>query len=68
MAKRGSAFACQACGAVYGRWQGRCDACGGWSTIAEEAATAPLPGGITAPRGQRGKGRVFALEGLSGST
>ena len=68
MAKRGPSFACQACGAVYGRWQGRCDACGEWSTIAEEAATAPLPGGITAPRGQRGKGRVFALEGLSGST
>ena len=68
MAKRSSTFACQACGAVYNRWQGRCDACGGWSTIAEEAANAPLPGGITAPRGQRGKGRVFALEGLSGST
>ncbi len=68
MAKRGPSFACQACGAVYGRWQGRCDACSEWSTIAEEAATAPLPGGIAAPRGQRGKGRVFALEGLSGST
>ena len=67
MAKRTSSFACQACGAVYTRWQGRCDACGGWSTIAEESATAPLPGGGSVPRGQRGKGRIFALEGLSGS-
>ena len=67
MAKRTSSFACQACGAVYTRWQGRCDACGGWSTIAEESATAPLPGGGSLPRGQRGKGRIFALEGLSGS-
>jgi DNA repair protein RadA/Sms len=67
MAKRSTTFACQACGAVYGRWQGRCDACGGWSTVAEEASVAPLPGGSTAPRSQRGKGRVFALEGLGGT-
>src|SRR4051812_33554857 len=64
---RGTSFVCQACGAVYGRWQGRCDACGGWNTIAEEAAAAPLAGGATAPRGLRGKGRVFQLEGLTGS-
>ncbi|WP_460450402.1 DNA repair protein RadA [Alsobacter sp. SYSU BS001988] len=67
MAKRTLTYACQSCGAVYGRWQGRCDACGGWNTIAEEAAAAPLPGGAPVPRGLRGKGRVFQLEGLTGS-
>ena len=56
---------CQSCGAVYGRWQGRCDACGAWNTIAEEAAAAPLPGGRRRPRA-RGKGRVFPLEPLTG--
>ncbi len=69
MAKRSNSFACQSCGAVYGRWQGRCDACGGWNTIAEESAPPPLPGG-SAPRGPGGrtKGRVFPLEGLTGSS
>jgi DNA repair protein RadA/Sms len=66
MAKRGASFACQACGAVYGRWQGRCDACGGWNTIAEEQAAAPLPGGSSGGRPSRHKGRVFPLEGLAG--
>ncbi len=64
MAKRVQSFACQNCGAVYARWQGRCDACGSWSTVAEEAAVAPLPGGISAARGK--KGRIFELEGLVG--
>ncbi len=69
MAKRANSFACQSCGAVYGRWQGRCDACSGWNTIAEESAPPPLPGG-SGPRGPagRGKGRVFPLEGLSGAS
>ena len=26
------AFVCQNCGAAYGRWQGKCDACGEWNT------------------------------------
>jgi DNA repair protein RadA/Sms len=69
MARRSSGFACQSCGAVYGRWQGRCDACGGWNTIAEESAAPPLPGG-SAPRGPAGrtKGRIFPLEGLAGNS
>ncbi len=36
MARTTTAFVCQSCGASYGRWQGKCDACGGWNTIAEE--------------------------------
>ncbi len=63
MARHTIAFVCQNCGAAYGRWQGKCDACGEWNTIAEEgAATArpQLPG--RAPR----KGRLFALEPLAG--
>ncbi|MGL4438713.1 MAG: hypothetical protein ACRCUE_05535, partial [Bosea sp. (in: a-proteobacteria)] len=45
MARRGPSFNCQSCGAVYQRWQGKCDACGEWSTIVEEGAAPPLPGG-----------------------
>ncbi|MEP9348863.1 DNA repair protein RadA [Xanthobacter sp. KR7-225] len=65
MAKRDQpSFACQACGAVYTRWQGKCDACGGWNTIAEEAAAVAQ----AVPAAQRAgrKGRAVALESLEG--
>jgi DNA repair protein RadA/Sms len=65
MARRPApSFVCQNCGAVYNRWQGKCDACGEWNTLVEEGAgagvTAAMPG--RAPR----KGRVFALQALAG--
>jgi len=66
MARRGPTFVCQNCGAVSGRWQGKCDACGEWNTIVEEAAAADarLAGPGKPPR----KGRPFALEPLAGET
>ena len=65
MVKSISSYICQSCGAAYGRWQGKCDACGGWNTLSLEAAAAPLPGGAR-PSGGRGKGRPIPLEGLTG--
>ncbi|KXV36115.1 DNA repair protein RadA [Gluconobacter japonicus] len=39
MAKKPTArFVCQSCGAVYSKWAGKCDACGEWNTLVEEAA------------------------------
>jgi DNA repair protein RadA/Sms len=64
MARRETSFICQNCGAAYSRWQGKCDACDEWNTIAEErsaAATPRWPGRV--PR----KGRRFALEPLAGA-
>src|SRR5262245_38092478 len=61
MARRETSFICQNCGAAYGRWQGKCDACGEWNTIAEESSAPQVPG--RAPR----KGRLFALEPLAGA-
>ena len=29
-------YICQKCGAVYPKWQGKCDACNDWNTITEE--------------------------------
>ncbi len=47
-------FVCQACGAVGSRWAGRCDSCGGWNTIVEEAAARETaPKGLGAKRGRR---------------
>lgn len=65
MPRRALAFVCQNCGAVYGRWQGRCEACGGWNTIAEEAA-GNLPQ-AAAPGAAVLKGRPFALHPLAGT-
>src|ERR1700754_489906 len=66
MARRGPTFVCQNCGAVSGRWQGKCEACGEWNTIVEEsaAADARLAGPGKPPR----KGRPFVLEPLAGET
>ena len=62
MAKARASFVCQSCGAVTPRWQGRCDACGAWNSIAEENSATGI--GAQAARGAR-KGRVFALADLA---
>jgi DNA repair protein RadA/Sms len=64
VARQSLTFVCQNCGAVYGRWQGKCESCGEWNTIAEENAAARPPGPGRQPR----KGRQFALESLAGDT
>jgi DNA repair protein RadA/Sms len=66
MARRTLTFVCQNCGAVSGRWQGKCDACGEWNTIAEES-TGAVPQAAGPGKPPR-KGRPFALHPLAGST
>src|SRR5437868_3860916 len=63
MARHTLTFVCQNCGAVTGRWQGKCDSCGGWNTIAEESAGATQAPALRPSR----KGRPFALEPLTGT-
>ncbi|TBN03251.1 DNA repair protein RadA [Hyunsoonleella flava] len=41
MAKVKTTFFCQNCGAQYGKWQGQCNACKEWNTIAEEVLQKP---------------------------
>jgi DNA repair protein RadA/Sms len=65
MARRELTFVCQNCGASYGRWQGKCDACGEWNTIAEESAATARP---AMPGRPPRKGRKFTLEPLKGET
>ena len=59
MAKSSPAFTCTACGAAHAKWVGRCDACGAWNSIVEEA---PLS---AAPKSLGAKGRTIALSDLS---
>ena len=67
MAKTRSSYVCQNCGAITQRWQGKCDSCGEWNTIIEEAAALGVGGTPSAAR--RGTvGRAFALEDLTGDS
>lgn len=52
MAKAQKSFACGACGAIYGRWQGKCEECGEWNTISEQAAAVSgAPKGLSQKKG-----------------
>ncbi len=62
MAKSTARFVCQSCGAVFPKWAGRCETCGEWNTIIEEAPAA-RPG----PAGKAPAGRPVSFVGLSGS-
>jgi DNA repair protein RadA/Sms len=53
LAKASKTFVCQNCGAVTSRWQGRCDSCGEWNTIIEEARAEALPKGVSGGKGGR---------------
>ena len=39
MVKLRSQFVCQNCGATYGKWSGRCENCGEWNTLVEQASS-----------------------------
>ncbi len=61
MAKPVTSFICQECGATHKKWAGRCDACGAWNTIVEEAPLSQGPGrGLGAA-----KGKTVPLSALS---
>ncbi len=65
MAKNALSFVCQNCGAAHNRWQGKCESCGEWNTLVEEDTGATtMPVSIRSRR----KGRLFALETLTGKS
>ncbi|MEX2010077.1 MAG: DNA repair protein RadA [Dongiaceae bacterium] len=53
MAKPEARYVCQACGAGHALWGGRCEACGAWNTIIEEAQREATPKGLAGRRGRR---------------
>ena len=64
MAKVAEQFVCQSCGAVHGKWSGRCGACGEWNTISEEAQREAPPRGLGTGSGHR-RGRVLDFRKLN---
>ncbi len=65
MARQTTRHVCQSCGAMHPRWAGRCEACGAWNSIVEEAKpdTAPVGGKGGGPRGGGRSIEFFALDG-----
>ena len=59
MARAVQRFVCQSCGTVHAKWNGRCDGCGEWNTLAEETAPKEVPKGL-----KIGGGRSIELVGL----
>nr|WP_325249572.1 DNA repair protein RadA [Amylibacter sp.] len=62
MAKQTLAFTCSACGASHKKWAGRCDTCGEWNSIQEEAPLSAGPKGKTIGAT---KGRKIELSDLT---
>jgi len=66
MAKPAPSFICQSCGAVYAKWQGRCESCGEWNTLQEERVSALTPAHKGSLAGSGGKARPLDLVPLKG--
>ena len=59
MSKASPQFTCTACGAAHRKWIGKCEACGAWNSIIEEA---PLTQG---PKALGAKGKSILLTDLA---
>jgi len=64
MARATHHYVCQSCGAAHPKWSGKCDACGAWNTLVEEAVETEAParaGGLG-----RSKGHAVQFVPLAG--
>src|SRR5882724_10129618 len=68
MARTQARFVCQECGAVHAKWVGRCESCGAWNSLVEEARQEAVPKGLggKAPGGT--KARPIEIVGLAGTS
>jgi DNA repair protein RadA/Sms len=60
-----TSYVCQSCGASFPKWGGRCDACGAWNTLVEEASGPPVGGKPLARGGTRTRLEFVELKGTS---
>lgn len=66
MARPTSRYICQACGAVSPRWVGRCEMCGEWSTMVEEAVPEAAPKSLGRKKAYTNKLDFVGLSGAVG--
>ena len=67
MARPAPRYVCQQCGTVFRKWVGRCESCGGWNSVVEEAVPQRSPGGLKPARGTAGA-PVLVFEDFKGAT
>ena len=60
MAKPSTQFVCQACGAVFPKWVGRCTTCAAWNTLVEEITRKGSSSGLGSGSATDGRGRSSA--------
>jgi DNA repair protein RadA/Sms len=58
MARDGSAYICQTCGAVHPKWAGQCGACNAWNSLVEERQGGP-PGALAPSKATKQRGLNF---------
>lgn len=58
--KSGSLYVCQQCGSSFSKWAGRCDNCGAWNSLVEEAKQAEKRAVV-----DRVQGRVLQAEAIA---
>ncbi|HRC27537.1 MAG TPA: ATPase domain-containing protein, partial [Alphaproteobacteria bacterium] len=63
MAKAARQFVCQECGGVSSKWAGKCEACGAWNAMAEEAVESSPWTGAKNPK-TRGRAGTVAFSDL----
>ncbi|MSO65637.1 MAG: DNA repair protein RadA [Alphaproteobacteria bacterium] len=61
MARAAARFVCQQCGTAHPKWSGRCEACGAWNSLVEEAGPVAGPRGIAG--GKKGGLAFSSLQG-----
>jgi len=72
MARAQEKYVCQACGATTAKWAGKCDACGEWNSMVEEAPVSAPPGSMGAAptnslRKASAKGNVIDFAAMAGA-
>ena len=61
MVKSRTTFVCQACGASYPKWIGKCDNCGEWNSLVEQA---PQQTGSSAVARGAHSGRILDVQSM----
>lgn len=60
MVKRSTLYVCQQCGASFSKWSGKCDNCGAWNSLVEEAKQIEKKAVV-----DRTNGRILTAEKIS---